>query len=237
VLRGGADRERFKTLAAAQAQLVARVAEQLQKSGQSVELSVIPTEKIEGADSREYLRELGATLPREVSIFWTRRDVYSSEYNEADARARGELLARRPIVWDNFPVVDSEMWQLSFGAKRGGAPQLSDLALGYIAMPTSQFHASMLPLTTVADYAWDPRAYDPAKAQARALKMLYDERTATAMRKWSEIHHPPRDAAALAPRLDELQESLELIGLARERGLLRGELSSLLMQTRRKLRK
>jgi hypothetical protein len=236
-LRDPADRERFKTLAAAQAQLVARVAEHLQKSGQTFELSVIPTENVEGVDGREYLRELGATLPRNVLIFWTKRDVFSSEYNEADARTRGELLARRPLIWDNFPVVDSQMWRLSLGPKPGGPPQLADLALGYIAMPTSQFHASMLPLTTIADYAWDPRVYDPAKAQARALKMLYDERTATAMRKWIEIHHNPRDVAALAPRLDELQESLELVGLARERGLLRGELSSLLMQTRRKLQK
>jgi hypothetical protein len=236
-LRAAADRERFKTLAAAQAQLVARVAEHLQKSGPPFELSVIPTENVEGDDGREYLRELGATLSRDVLIFWTRRDVFSSEYNEADARARGELLARRPIVWDNFPVVDREMWRLSFGPKRGGAPQLSDLTLGFIAMPTGQLHASMLPLATVADYAWDPRAYDPTKAQARALKMLYDERTASAIRKWIEITYHSRDSAALAPRLDELQESLELIGLARERGLLRGELSSLLWQTRRNLPK
>ncbi len=38
-----------------------------------------------------------------------------------------------------------------------------------------QAHATLIPLQTVADYLWDPRAYDPDKSQMHALITQYGQ--------------------------------------------------------------
>jgi hypothetical protein len=236
------DRAKFKSLAAAQAHAIDRVYEQLKPRVNGFELSIVPTVYSGARGDREYLKQLGAAIPADVLIFWTGPEVFSRELTDAQANEWRALIDRRPIVWDNFPVNDDKSWRLFLGPKRGVSPALADAAAGFIANPMGQMRASMLPLATVADYAWDARSYDPARALESALKLLYDERARAALRPWLQVygdyHHDanlfeplfaePRGEIALPAmerQLAELRKSLESILATRDQGLLRGELA------------
>ena len=248
-LQKAEDRSRFKTMAAAQAFLVSRVYDHLLRANQGYELSIVPTPYSNLIGAREYLRELGAGIPHEVTVFWTGIEVLSQDFTEAQAREWGELAGHRPLIWDNFPANDREPWRPFLGPKRGSASNLSDEAIGFIANAMNQAHASMLPLATVAEYAWDPRHYEPERALGRALKLLYDERSETHVRVWSNAFRDYRwdknlfeplfwqqwgevDVVQIERRLDELDEALAGVGYARETGLMRGELAPFILATR-----
>jgi hypothetical protein len=218
------DRAQFKTMAAAHAHLINRIHRHLKQSRNDFDLSVIPAPGANVQLSRDYLKELGAAIPQEIPIIQT---------GVEDAPAN-----RRQIVLDNFPSGDSESWRLFLGAKRGGSPRPGDDAAGFIARPMIYPRASMLPIATAAEYAWNPRDYDPQRAIGRALNLLYDERARAGLRVWlrtfsdSNVFEPllqkrpgETDIALIEQKLAELQDAIETIGVTLDQGLLRGELA------------
>jgi hypothetical protein len=244
------DRAKFPTLAAAQAHIIRRVHEHLRRqSTGGGELLLVPTVYSGERGDRAYLRELGAAVPADVPIFWTGMSVFSPAYTAAQAKEWRSLIARPPLVWDNFPVNDDANWRLFLGPKRGAAPDLPAETAGFIANPMIQMRASWLALATSAAYAWNARQYNPATAHETALHLLYDERTRAAMRIWAAAyggaHHEAHlfdplfastdreiALAGAEAQLAALQRAYESIGATRDQGLLRGELAAIVERTR-----
>jgi hypothetical protein len=126
--------------------------------------------------------------------------------------------------WDNFAASDAEPQRLFIGAKKGESGQnekISEGQSGFIAGAAREPRASMLPIATAADYAWDRRNYNPQQAFDRALNLLYDERTRAALRVWAKAY----EDNAYKQRLAELQSATDTIGVTLNQGLLRGELT------------
>lgn len=189
-LQNDEDRARFKTLASAQAHLINLVYGRLKRSGADFELYIAPS-VIPGA----YMKELGTAIPQDVLLF----------------------------PWDNFAANDDQPQRLFIGAKRAESGQnerINEGASGFIAAAAREPGASMLPIATAADYAWDRRNYNPQQAFDRALNLLYDERARAALRVWARAY----DDNAFKQKLAELQSATEMIGVTLNQGLLRGEL-------------
>src|SRR5262249_27347839 len=177
-------------------------------------------------------------IPQDVLFFRSSADA------NLQAREWGALANRRPVLWDNFAANDDEPWRLFMAAKRGATPTLSEDANGFIATAMREPRASMLPIATAADYAWDSRNYNPQQSFDRALNLLYDERARAVVRIWAKVSGD----AALKPlfqkqagainiesmerKLAELQGALEVIGVTLNQGLLRGELSRFISRAR-----
>ena len=171
VLTHDADRARFASVAAAHAHVINALKRDL--DGRGLALAVVQTTYTNSFGSKEYLRELGALVPREIPLAWTGVDVVALEITAAQAREWGEMIRRRPLVWDNYPVNDFARWRLFLGPLRARAADLPGAVAGFVANPMNEAHASMLPLWTVADYLKDPVGYDPDSSIARAMKALY----------------------------------------------------------------
>ncbi|MGH9752651.1 MAG: DUF4127 family protein [Blastocatellia bacterium] len=230
-LQNGEDRVRFKTLASAQAHLINLVHGRLKQSGADFELYVAPAVIASAQAGGDYLKELSAAVPQDVLFF------FSSA--AADARARGSSATpdRRPIVWDNFAADSDEPWRLFIGPKRDASGTQEPGASGFVATATREPRASMLPIATAADYAWDWRNYDPRQSFDRALNLLYDERARQGLRVWARVYDDsvfkplfqkqggPSDIESMRRRLAELQSATEMIGVTLNQGLLRGELA------------
>ncbi|HEX5085889.1 MAG TPA: DUF4127 family protein [Blastocatellia bacterium] len=181
---------RFKTLASAQAHLINLVYGRLKRSGADFELYVAPS-----VSAGDYMKELGAAIPRDVLLF----------------------------PWDNFAANDAEPQRLFIGAMKGesGQPESANESQGgFIAVAAREPRASMLPIVTAADYAWDRRNYNPQQAFDHALNLLYDERARAALRVWARAY----EGNAFKQRLAELQSATDTIGVTLNQGLLRGEL-------------
>src|SRR5499426_4016665 len=230
-LQNGEDRARFKTLASAQTNLINLVYERLKQSGADFELYVAPAATATAQASRDYLKEIGAAIPQNVVFF------LSSAGPGAEASAGSATPARRPVVWDNFAANDDEPWRLFIGAKQGESGKLGEGAGGFIVTAGREPRASMLPIATAADYAWDWRNYNPQQSFDRAMNLLYDERARRSLRVWARVYDDGMfkplfqrqagavDVEAIRRRLAELQGATELFGVALNQGLLRGELA------------
>ncbi|HKQ78709.1 MAG TPA: DUF4127 family protein [Blastocatellia bacterium] len=228
-LQNGEDQARFRILAAAQAHLVNLVNRRLKQSSPDFELYVAPSAT---ASASAYLEELGAAIPQDV--------LFLRPGDDANTRAReeGALANRRYVLWNDFAANEDEPWRLFLDAKPGASPALNENANGFIATAMSQPRASMLPLSTAADYAWDWRNYNARQSFDRALNLLYDERTRAALRVWARIFsdNPFKplfkiqagviDLESTERKLADLQGAVEIVGVTFNQGLLRGELAS-----------
>jgi hypothetical protein len=165
------DRATFANLAEAHAQLINRLHQDVDRRGGT--LAVTPTTYTNAWGDRDYLRQLGESVHDDVLFFWTGVDVAAPEITAAQAREWGELISRKPLVWDNYPVNDFARWRLFLGPVRYRAADLGSAVAGILANPMNEAHASMLPLATLAEYVRDPHGYDPDSARARAVELLY----------------------------------------------------------------
>lgn len=231
-LQREAERARFKTLAAAQAQLVRRTDEWLKTTCPTCRLSVVPAMPLNAAEQGAYLQELGANLPSQVTVVWLGSESFLPEYTHTRLQEMTKLTGRRPLIWGNF--ANNAKGGLFLGAKRTEANTLAQEALGWLFIPPAAVYAARLPLATAAEYAWESRSYAPERALENALNLLYDERSRAGLRLWVRAFgganpNPAAHTNTATPPLSAeqvitLQTALGALGTTRDVGLLRGEL-------------
>lgn len=170
VARFGADPS---PAAAAQAHLLARFTDEFLATRPGTRpLLTVPTE-YNGTGTSVYKQRFAALAPRDTHVMWTGQQVISPTISDADVASARDLYGHPLVLWDNYPVNDAQPDRLYLGplAGRGPRPAASGSA-GLIANPMVQAEPSKLALATVADYAWHPAAYDPARSWAHALRTL-----------------------------------------------------------------
>ncbi len=248
-LQNDHDRARFRTLASAQAHLINLVhgfiQGRLKQSGADFEFYVAPSIVADPRLNGDYLKELVASTPQDVLFFQPGAD--SPEGANERASAWSGIAGRRLVVLDNFASDVDQPWRLFPGAARVASPAVNEDANGYIITAMSQTRASMLPITTAADYAWDSINYNPQRSHDRALNLLYDERARKGLRVWTHLPADGGDSVfkplfqkqageinieSMERKLDDLQGALGMIGVALNQGLLRGEMARFISQTR-----
>ena len=96
----------------------------------------------------DYLEELGSHLDSRLDIFWTGQQVFSTQYPEEHLLDVAERLHRKPLLWDNYPVNDSEKLagHLHLSPFKNRDTELKSLAQGLLANPMNQPRLSQLPL-------------------------------------------------------------------------------------------
>ena len=164
------------TLGADHAGLANRLFRRLREKDPRAELIFCPVYYWGAPDQGEarlYTVALGKALDKDILLFWTGDGVVTPRITRAAAgsfrRAAG---GHRVVIWDNYPVND-RTGALHLGPVTGRDPDLGEVAYGYMSNPHSpQNEINRLPLLTCADYAWNPRAYDPARSIGQAILHL-----------------------------------------------------------------
>ncbi len=135
-------------------------------------LAMCPTDYAGCSDS-PYRRQLAATLPADAVVLWTGSDIVVGEVTRADIDAAAASYRRTMALWDNFPVNDFDRTRLFLGPLSGRTTDLDGSALhGISANPMVQSAPSRFSLATVADWSWNPGAYDPADSARRSLELV-----------------------------------------------------------------
>ncbi|MBW7471293.1 beta-N-acetylglucosaminidase domain-containing protein [Marinobacter sp. F4218] len=65
-------------------------------------------DRVFGERPSDYLVTLGRKLDHSVNIFWTGEEVCSREISPGHLKRIGNLLGRKPVLWDNYPVNDGD---------------------------------------------------------------------------------------------------------------------------------
>ncbi len=121
---------------------------------------------------QRYTRTLAEKLHPEIYLFWTGSDVCPLEISREDARKYRALVRHRVILWDNYPVND-QLAALHLGPLSGRDPALPEVLSGYVANALSfQNEANRIPMLTIADYLWNPHAYDSKRSIGQAILHL-----------------------------------------------------------------
>ena len=167
------DKAHFKTLAEAHAHLINRLYDHLKSLSPSNRLTVCPTIYTNGWGNRDYIKELGAKVNPAVPLYWTGIETIPPAITSVQAEEWSGYIHRKPLVWDNYPVNDDNPWWLNLDPLRRRDTGLYARLQGLVSNPMVQPTATMIPLQTVADYLWNPPAYDPEKSQRHAVVSQY----------------------------------------------------------------
>jgi hypothetical protein len=164
-------------LGAAHAGLANRLFERLRRTDEQASLIFCPVYYWGPADAgpaKPYTEALGRALAPDILVFWTGDGVVTPRITRAAAAAFRAAVGHRIVIWDNYPVND-RTGALHLGPVVGRDPDLDEVAFGYMSNPHSpQNEINRIPLLTCADYAWNPRAYDPARSIGQAILHLAD---------------------------------------------------------------
>jgi beta-N-acetylglucosaminidase len=164
-------------LGAAHAGLANRLFERLRRADGQASLIFCPVYYWGPADAgpaKPYTEALGRALAPDILVFWTGDGVVTPRITRAAAASFRAAVGHRIVIWDNYPVND-RTGALHLGPVVGRDPDLDEVAYGYMSNPHSpQNEINRIPLLTCADYAWNPRAYDPARSIGQAILHLAD---------------------------------------------------------------
>ncbi len=165
------DEKAFDSVVDAHIYLVNRVYAALKEIDASIKLTVCPTQ-YSGECNEYYITKFGCNIPADVDFFWTGAEICSRVLTVREANELAYATNHRPLYWDNFPVNDCEMFQeMHMGALIGRDKELYKHCEGIISNVMEYAECSKIPLMTIADYLWNPLAYNPDEA----LKNAHEE--------------------------------------------------------------
>ena len=182
-----------------------------------------------------YLNVLGSGLHPQIGIFWTGPDIVSETITAESLRELGEVLRRKPVIWENFHANDYDVRRVHAGPLAGRDPDILALIDGFITNPNNEFEADFVPVATMGSFL---RGEDPALESALAAwqpRFRLASRNETvpldALRLLVELHYQPfrcgpevEELLALSRRLidaprDDTTTPQWREGLARMQGL------------------
>jgi len=201
----------FRTLAEAQAKLVNEVFKELTPR----KLIFCPT--FYWGFNEKYIKEMGEVLNGKTHVMWTGPYVVSPRISENDVRKVVEIMGRKPLIWDNYPVNDyflaKGVIRLHMGPLINRDPGLKDHISGYVANPMNQAEASKFPLYTVACFLRRER-YDPRRSSEEAVRLLVNDEVQEDFNFLIGLNsaspmHPEGDEML---RKDNLERALTMVG-------------------------
>jgi len=192
------------------------VLEQVRAARPGVLLGFVPNDYWSAADDApRSLALAGETLAKDVLVGWTGTGIVSRTIAAADALQAGGWLGRRPLLGDNYPVIDHASARLNLGPLEGRAADLPSHLSGALFNPMPGAWASLPALATCADWAWNASGYDPDRSLRAMARMLSGERGGQALEVLARHNRSPEIAGSPSPALEE---ALAVFWAAWERG-------------------
>jgi hypothetical protein len=158
-----------------QAALVNEIFRRLRQHDPEAQMIFCPTYYWgDGTDSvaQQYLRTLASNMHPDVYVFWTGDQVVTPQITRKAAESYRKTVGHRMILWDNYPVNDNTP-TMHLGPVTGRDADLCEVIEGYMSNPLCpQNEINRIPMLTCADYAYNPRAYDPARSIGQSIAHL-----------------------------------------------------------------
>lgn len=171
-LQTESDIKKYSSTALAHADFANQVYQRLLKKNPDVLMTVCPMH-YSGRGPSVYLQELGGTLDSRINLMWTGRQICSEYLDISDAIVFKNDTKRAPFYWDNFPVNDGSMAKsLHIAPIQGREVGLEQYSIGLLTNPMTQFELSLIPVSTIGDYLWNSKDYNPEISWERALRRL-----------------------------------------------------------------
>lgn len=166
------DAKAFSEVVDAHIFLINKTYAALKKIDPSITLTVCPTQ-YSGDENGYYISKFGSGIPSDVDLFWTGAEICSRVLTVREADGLMRSAKHQPLYWDNYPVNDCEMYhEMHLGALIGREKDLYKHCEGLISNVMEYAECSKIPLMTVADYLWNPIAYNPDASLKNAHSVI-----------------------------------------------------------------
>ncbi|MFJ7727441.1 beta-N-acetylglucosaminidase domain-containing protein [Neobacillus sp. NPDC097160] len=204
------DREKFAgdkdPVAAAHAYLLNRFTEEFINTHEGAErLITVPTDYT-GNGPSPYRDRFAESLDKDTVVMWTGQKVVSEQVTAEEADEVHRVFKHDMLLWDNYPVNDFDRNSLFLGPIVGRDADLSKHGVsGLTANPMNEAEASKIPLYTIADYTWNPAAYDPMDSWQRSIQALGGQAAETLKTVAENMYSSPINTAeslTLTPLID-----------------------------------
>ncbi|ASK62324.1 beta-N-acetylhexosaminidase [Virgibacillus phasianinus] len=216
-LRCESDQQKFgdepSPAAAAQAFLLNRFQQEFIATHENTNrLITVPTE-YSGTANTIYQQQFAELVDQKIIVDWTGPAVVSHEITSEQAQEAADMFGHDLLLWDNYPVNDFDTSRLFLGPLMNRDPDLTEHGvLGITANPLIQAEASKIALYTVADYTWNPDAYDPLASWKRSLTSFGGD-AAEDLKTFAENTYSSRlndqESLTLSPLIEELWTAYE----------------------------
>ena len=164
------DRAAFASLAEAHASLMNRLQVYLLTRDPSARLLTVGQAYTSIVDGwQAYNDVLGAALRPDIEVLWTGPRTFSDTIVASDLDAIDGKLARQVTIWDNWPIVVEPLTGRSADLPTRTRGILSNAILSEEGHPTRDTWTVLGP---IADYTWNPDAYDASRSGARWAALL-----------------------------------------------------------------
>ena len=121
-----------------------------------------------------YLEVLARELDKDIYVFWT-GDVVVGKLTRKAADSFCGIVKHRVVLWDNYPCNDGHH-TLNLGPVTDRDLDICEVVDGYICNALEpQNEINRIPAATCADYAYNPRAYDPMRSIGQAILSQADK--------------------------------------------------------------
>lgn len=135
-------------------------------------LLLCPTQYNQAWSRGPYLEILGKGLDPDIMVMWTGRSV-CADITKASLEWINAKLGRKAYIWWNWPVSDYCRSHLLLGKAYGNDKESGALCAGFVSNPMDKPEASKIGLFGVADYTWNPEAYDADGAWRDGICRLF----------------------------------------------------------------
>jgi hypothetical protein len=208
------DRRRFVNLQTAQAHVINRLKEWLDRDHPGTRFEFCPpwyaNEFIDRSEGKAeiYFKELAAQIPPEIAVVWTGPTVRSLSLDLADLRRYSSLIGRWPMFWDNT-LYARNLETTVYGGYTAHYPGKARLCSLFEPLDVDRpdgFHALndgrhmyvngavdsevyRIKFATVADYEWNTTDYVPERSLWKALVRAYGEGCAREILFFNEAYY------------------------------------------------
>ena len=169
------DQGEFDTYWQAQVEFSNKLLGKLMDEYPDLRVAFVPNDYwTELVEESEYLRYVGDHLDPRVEIGFTGKKIIPETVSPADAQLYEYYIRRKPFLGDNYPVTDNVTrgGRLSLGPLRNRDPRMYRYVSGFAANAMPLPEASKPAFLTIADYCWNPFAYDPYTSWEKAMNIM-----------------------------------------------------------------
>ncbi|MFJ7934450.1 beta-N-acetylglucosaminidase domain-containing protein [Sporosarcina sp. NPDC096371] len=197
--------------AAAQAYLLNRFNEEFIQTHQGAErLITVPTDYA-GNQTNAYRKRFADLVDEDTLVMWTGKDVVTDKITSEEAKLVSTIFKHDLYIWDNYPTNDFDRNRLFLGAFVNRDADLTENGVvGIAANPMNEAEASKIPLYTIADYTWNPYAYNPEESWERSIKSFGGDE-ADSLRTFAENSYSSllsdKESLTLTPLLDQFSKA------------------------------
>ena len=136
-------------------------------------LIICPTQYNKAWSHGPYLETLGQGLDEDIMVMWTGDSVCTDITLESMQWINAKL-GRKAYIWWNWPVADyCRSAHLLLGRTYGLDPENAPLYSGFVSNPMDKPEASKIPLFGVADYCWNPTAFNSQQSWEDSFTRLF----------------------------------------------------------------